>query len=229
MSIPDFHPPATENLTRRRCVIMQDVQADEEAFKKTQEADRVKLARNKKVQESVDKAREQNARRKMEKVSFIQTHIRMILTQVLSLHRSRIGNGTLGRTPVTGSSPKSREKRVARVRAAMARLEHLSVFEAQYAVVVGGEEEANHAAQLPPPPQNHRQPSPNARKRKPTLWPNGVLLSGPQNPRGLLSPRRAGEWPKSKIYPCALIFPCVFRSCEVVCSCYLSLTISLIY
>ena len=47
---------------------MQDVQADEEAFKKTQEVDRVKAAKTKKVQENIDRTREQNARRKMEKV-----------------------------------------------------------------------------------------------------------------------------------------------------------------
>ncbi|KIK63842.1 hypothetical protein GYMLUDRAFT_40923 [Collybiopsis luxurians FD-317 M1] len=45
-----------------------DVQADEEAFRKTQEAERAKLARTRKVQESVDNAREVNAKRKMEKI-----------------------------------------------------------------------------------------------------------------------------------------------------------------
>ena len=53
---------------------VQDVQADEDEYKKKQEADRAKLAKQKKVQESVDKAREQNARRKMDKVRFIDHH-----------------------------------------------------------------------------------------------------------------------------------------------------------
>lgn len=47
----------------------QDVEQDKLEFKKTQEADRVKVAKNKKVQENVDRAREQNARRKLDKVS----------------------------------------------------------------------------------------------------------------------------------------------------------------
>lgn len=48
--------------------VYQDVEADEQEFKKTQEADRQKQARDKKVQASVNNAREQNARRKLEKV-----------------------------------------------------------------------------------------------------------------------------------------------------------------
>lgn len=47
----------------------QDVEQDELEFKKTQEAERAKVAKNKKVQENVDRAREQNARRKLDKVS----------------------------------------------------------------------------------------------------------------------------------------------------------------
>lgn len=46
----------------------QDVKADEEAFKKTQEEERVKQAHARKVQENVDRTREQNARRKMDKM-----------------------------------------------------------------------------------------------------------------------------------------------------------------
>jgi len=46
----------------------QDVQADEDAFKKTQEADRIRQAQQRKVQEAVDRTREQNARRKMDKI-----------------------------------------------------------------------------------------------------------------------------------------------------------------
>ncbi|GJE97043.1 hypothetical protein PsYK624_132530 [Phanerochaete sordida] len=45
-----------------------DVEKDELEFKKQQEAERAKLARNRKVQDNVDRAREQNARRKMEKI-----------------------------------------------------------------------------------------------------------------------------------------------------------------
>lgn len=43
------------------------MKADEDAFKQLQEADRVKDTRTRKVQEGVDRAREQNARRKMDK------------------------------------------------------------------------------------------------------------------------------------------------------------------
>ncbi|KAJ7349371.1 hypothetical protein DFH08DRAFT_778566 [Mycena albidolilacea] len=53
-----------EKIKQRRL----DVQADEEAFKKTQETERVKLAQSRKVQESVDRTREQNAKRKLDKM-----------------------------------------------------------------------------------------------------------------------------------------------------------------
>ncbi|GBE82580.1 hypothetical protein SCP_0409640 [Sparassis crispa] len=53
-----------EKIKQRR----MDVQADEDAFRKTQEAERIKVAKTKKVQENVDRTREQNARRKMEKM-----------------------------------------------------------------------------------------------------------------------------------------------------------------
>ncbi|EPT01809.1 hypothetical protein FOMPIDRAFT_144738 [Fomitopsis schrenkii] len=53
-----------EKIKQRRL----DVKADEDAFKKTQEVDRVKAAKTKKVQENIDRTREQNARRKMEKI-----------------------------------------------------------------------------------------------------------------------------------------------------------------
>ncbi|KZT66854.1 hypothetical protein DAEQUDRAFT_695031 [Daedalea quercina L-15889] len=53
-----------EKIKQRR----MDVQADEDAFKKTQEAERIKAAKTKKVQETIDRTREQNARRKMEKM-----------------------------------------------------------------------------------------------------------------------------------------------------------------
>ncbi|KAJ8585220.1 hypothetical protein M405DRAFT_745593 [Rhizopogon salebrosus TDB-379] len=45
-----------------------DVQADVDAFRKTQEADRLRQAQQRKVQEAVDRTREQNARRKMDKI-----------------------------------------------------------------------------------------------------------------------------------------------------------------
>ena len=57
------------SLSLELTVVLQDVQADEDEYKKKQEAERAKQAKAKKVQESVDKAREQNARRKMDKVS----------------------------------------------------------------------------------------------------------------------------------------------------------------
>jgi hypothetical protein len=44
------------------------VQADEAAFRKTQESERAKLAQIRKVQENVDRTREQNAKRKMDKI-----------------------------------------------------------------------------------------------------------------------------------------------------------------
>ncbi|KAL4066807.1 hypothetical protein J3A83DRAFT_4259721 [Scleroderma citrinum] len=53
-----------EKIKQRRL----DVKADEEAFKKTQEDDRVRQAHARKVQENVDRTREQNARRKIDKI-----------------------------------------------------------------------------------------------------------------------------------------------------------------
>ncbi|GLB35214.1 hypothetical protein LshimejAT787_0207790 [Lyophyllum shimeji] len=53
-----------EKIKQRRL----DVQADEEAFRKTQESERAKLAQNRKVQANIDRTREQNAQRKMDKI-----------------------------------------------------------------------------------------------------------------------------------------------------------------
>ncbi|KAJ7197287.1 hypothetical protein GGX14DRAFT_574405 [Mycena pura] len=53
-----------EKIKQRRL----DVQADEDAFKKTQETERAKLAQIRKVQEGVDRTREQNAKRKLDKM-----------------------------------------------------------------------------------------------------------------------------------------------------------------
>ncbi|KAF8892680.1 hypothetical protein BD779DRAFT_1510325 [Infundibulicybe gibba] len=53
-----------EKIKQRR----MDVKADEDAFKKTQESERIKLAHTRKVQENVDRTREQNAKRKMDKI-----------------------------------------------------------------------------------------------------------------------------------------------------------------
>ncbi|KAG5643902.1 hypothetical protein DXG03_009473 [Asterophora parasitica] len=53
-----------EKIKQRRL----DVQADEEAFRKTQESERIKQAQIRKVQDSVDRTREQNAKRKMDKI-----------------------------------------------------------------------------------------------------------------------------------------------------------------
>lgn len=44
------------------------MQADEAAFRKTQESERAKLAQIRKVQENIDRTREQNAKRKMDKI-----------------------------------------------------------------------------------------------------------------------------------------------------------------
>lgn len=70
--------PSEEELAERMARIREQnekikqrrvyVQADEEAFRKTQEADRLKAAKTKKVQETIDRTREQNARRKMDKI-----------------------------------------------------------------------------------------------------------------------------------------------------------------
>ncbi|CAK5279510.1 unnamed protein product [Mycena citricolor] len=51
-----------EKIKQRRL----DVQADEDAFKKTQDFERARIAQNRRVQE--DRTREQNAKRKMDKV-----------------------------------------------------------------------------------------------------------------------------------------------------------------
>ncbi|KAF9050793.1 hypothetical protein BDZ89DRAFT_940427 [Hymenopellis radicata] len=53
-----------EKIKQRRL----DVMADEDAFKKTQESERIKQAHNRKVQANVDRTREQNAKRKMDKI-----------------------------------------------------------------------------------------------------------------------------------------------------------------
>lgn len=49
--------------------IPQDVKKDEDEFRKMQEAERIKQAKAKKVQENVNRTREQNARRKLDKVA----------------------------------------------------------------------------------------------------------------------------------------------------------------
>ncbi|EIM90539.1 uncharacterized protein STEHIDRAFT_154357 [Stereum hirsutum FP-91666 SS1] len=53
-----------EKIKQRRV----DVDADERAFKQTQEVERQRQAKTRKVQDSIDHAREQNAQRKMEKL-----------------------------------------------------------------------------------------------------------------------------------------------------------------
>ncbi len=50
-------------------VRIQTVQADEDAFKATQSADLKKQAQNKKIQEGINRNREQNAQRKMERMN----------------------------------------------------------------------------------------------------------------------------------------------------------------
>ncbi|KAH8833474.1 hypothetical protein DL96DRAFT_1550494 [Flagelloscypha sp. PMI_526] len=53
-----------EKIKQRRL----DVQADEAAFKQTQDAEKASQARNRKIQDGVDKTRQQNAERKMAKI-----------------------------------------------------------------------------------------------------------------------------------------------------------------
>jgi len=54
-----------EEIKQRRLA----VQADEEAFNATQEQERAKQAANRKIQDSVNRSRDENARRKMEKIT----------------------------------------------------------------------------------------------------------------------------------------------------------------
>lgn len=54
-----------EKIKQRR----MDIIADEDAFKKTQDSERIKLEKIRKEQEQVNRTREQNARRKMDKIS----------------------------------------------------------------------------------------------------------------------------------------------------------------
>lgn len=49
-------------------VLLQDVIADEDAFKQTQESERQRLAKIRQEQEQVNRTRDQNAQRKMAKV-----------------------------------------------------------------------------------------------------------------------------------------------------------------
>ncbi|KAF8415733.1 hypothetical protein L210DRAFT_807865, partial [Boletus edulis BED1] len=75
---PQREKPSEEELAERMQRIKEqnekikqrrlDVKADEEAFKEVQEADRVKQTQVRKVQEGIDRTREQNARRKMDKM-----------------------------------------------------------------------------------------------------------------------------------------------------------------
>ncbi|KJA27328.1 hypothetical protein HYPSUDRAFT_131489, partial [Hypholoma sublateritium FD-334 SS-4] len=53
-----------EKIKQRRV----DVLADEDAFRKTQEEERAKQAQHRKVQADVNRARDQNAKRKMDKI-----------------------------------------------------------------------------------------------------------------------------------------------------------------
>jgi len=53
-----------ERIKQRRL----DVEADEEAFRKTEQEERIKRVQTRKVQETVNRAREQNARRKLDKI-----------------------------------------------------------------------------------------------------------------------------------------------------------------
>lgn len=64
-SAPSRRGGLNPNLT---ILYAQDVQADEDAFRKTQEIEREKQAHNRRVQSDVDRARDQNAKRKMDKV-----------------------------------------------------------------------------------------------------------------------------------------------------------------
>ena len=57
------------SITRILLTGLQDVIADEDAFKKTQEFERIKQEKIRREQEHVNRTREQNARRKMDKIS----------------------------------------------------------------------------------------------------------------------------------------------------------------
>lgn len=82
---------------------LQDVQADEDEYKKTQAAERAKQAKMKKVQENVDKAREQNARRKLDKVRYISSPICYDPTHPQRHKRFKAASGTRESRRATGS------------------------------------------------------------------------------------------------------------------------------
>lgn len=81
---------------------LQDVQADEDEYKKTQAAERAKQAKMKKVQENVDKAREQNARRKLDKVRYFSS-LRYASVNSQRHARSKAASGTQESRRATGS------------------------------------------------------------------------------------------------------------------------------
>ena len=72
---------------------IQDVEEDEREFKKKQDAERARIAKNRKVQENIDRTREQNAQRKMAKVKSVVSPRRQssALTPLFADSEPRVG------------------------------------------------------------------------------------------------------------------------------------------
>lgn len=126
---------------------MQDVQADEDEYKKTQAAERAKQAKMKKVQENVDKAREQNARRKLDKVCGPKIAVLWAAQRTCSLRpRCKTVNGIPGSPQrAIGSNPRRMGKSLLKTakRSRRNRLGSVVQFvEEVVEAVVGGAEEA---------------------------------------------------------------------------------------
>ncbi len=84
------------------------MEEDEREFKKKQEAERAKIAKSKKVQETIDRTREQNARRKMEKVSRAIFAVQFSATDIFSQITSRewdSGKPGVKKTNDSGNAP----------------------------------------------------------------------------------------------------------------------------
>ncbi|KAI0273864.1 hypothetical protein BC834DRAFT_840624 [Gloeopeniophorella convolvens] len=106
-----------EKIKQRRL----DVEADEDAFKQTQAAERLRQVKMRKVQETVDRTREQNARRKMDKIQsrewdsekkadgwpISSKHDQRISTTVVPSASTQAGEGT---TDTSETSPPSKQR-----------------------------------------------------------------------------------------------------------------------
>ena len=164
---------------------MQDVQADEDEYKKMQEAERVKQAKAKKVQENVDKAREQNARRKLDKV---RPRWRSVPSRRIdpACSRSRIVSGTPASRRVNGTSQRKRkaQKTARRNRSSLSTSVVPSAGVDEEADGAGGEEEESHLLHL----RRRRRRMLSPRRRRPT--------------RALRQLKPSPRAHESNVYPC---------------------------